>query len=75
MEKKLYTAPCTELIRVQTEAGIANMNPLSETNIENKGEGDNREAGSIGLDNSGDFGDITPAKRSSLWDDDEEDGY
>ena len=66
-----YIPPVTEVFHIKVE-NVANMNPLSGTNVSNTGEGDNRDRGSIGLDNSGEFGGITPGKRQSLWDDDDD---
>lgn len=70
-KRRRYTVPVTEVFCIVTEGSLANMNPLSGTNITKTGEGDGRDPGSIGLDNGGDLGGITPSKRS-LWDDDDD---
>jgi hypothetical protein len=65
--KKRYTTPFIEEIRLATEDELA-VAAVSGVNIHNTGEGDGRDPGSIDYDNSGEFGDITPAKQYDDWD-------
>ena len=73
--KKQYTAPFTEVVRLETEGRLA-IAVFSKTNINNTGEGDGRDEGSIDIDNSGDLGGITPAKDSGfIWDEYEDEEF
>ncbi len=71
--KKPYIAPFTQVVCIATEGRLTV--PVSGVNINNTGEGDGRDPGSIDYDNSGDLGGITPAKGGGLWDDDEEEDF
>ena len=71
--KKPYIAPFTQVVCIATEGRLTV--PVSGVNINNTGDGDERDPGSIDYDNSGDLGGITPAKGGGLWDDDEEDYF